>query len=129
MSESVYDTRFLVEYFYSKDKQLLERAKQELAKISERFISVITLHELYVLTLKKEGGDVANLRREAVKPQFRTVPIDDRIAIQAAVFRQKYDIPMADSLIAATSYLIRAICVTDDKHIAKIREIKTRWIE
>lgn len=129
MSKSVYDTRFLIEYFYSKDKQLLERAAQEIRRTREKLISVTTLHELYLLTLRKEGREVANLRKEAVKSEFEIVPIDEATAIQAAILRLKYGMPMGDSLIAATSYLTRAQCVTDDQHFFKIREIKTRWIK
>lgn len=129
MSRSVYDTRFLIEYFYSQDKELLERVLQEIRRTKERIISAITIHELHLLTLKKEGREVANIRKEAVKSEFKTIPVDYETAVQAAVFRQKYGIPMGDSLIAATSYVMRAPCVTDDQHFLKIREIKTRWLK
>lgn len=35
---------------------------------------------------------------------------------------------MADGIIAATSLVLAAVCVSDDPHFQKIRENKTRWI-
>jgi len=35
---------------------------------------------------------------------------------------------MTDSVIAATSLLLNAICISDDPHLKVIREIKTKWI-
>ncbi len=52
-------------------------------------------------------------------------------AISSVVVHEVYrltHIPMADSIIAATASALRAVCVTDDPHISKIRELKTRWI-
>jgi predicted nucleic acid-binding protein len=36
--------------------------------------------------------------------------------------------PMADSMIAATAITTKTVCVTDDPHIKKLREVKTKWI-
>jgi predicted nucleic acid-binding protein len=35
---------------------------------------------------------------------------------------------MADSIILATAKMHRLDCVTDDPHLAKVREAKTRWL-
>ncbi len=53
MRRRLYDTRFFAEYFYSRDQELISRMKQMVK--SDRFptISSITLHEVYMLALKK----------------------------------------------------------------------------
>ncbi len=129
MSRSVYDTRFFVEFFYSSDDRVLARARRELETGRDRLISTIVLHELYRLTLQKEGRSLAKLRTDIMRTHFNTVDVDPRIAVQAAELRHKYRIPMGDSIIAATSQLLKAICVTDDPHFTKMEEIRTRWIK
>ncbi len=36
--------------------------------------------------------------------------------------------PPKTIIVAETAILMRAVCVTDDPHIMKIREVRTRWI-
>lgn len=126
---SVYDTRFFIEHFYSKDNETLRRTKHELdSTIGQKIVSVITLHEFYRLNLERQGREVALLRTELIKDSFHTLPVDSEIAVRGAELRKKYSIPMGDSLIASTAETVDAFCVTDDPHLRKIREIKTRWI-
>ena len=91
-------------------------------------MSSITVHELYRLTLQKEGRQVASLRAELLTKDFGVVSVDGQLAVASAEIRQKYGTPMADSIIAATALSLRTVCVTDDPHITKIREVKTRWL-
>jgi len=128
MSRSVYDTRFFIEHFYSKDSEAQKRTNEEIRKTKERFVSTITLHELFKLTLEKEGRETARLRREIIEDYFKVVAVDAEIAVSGAELRHKYKIPMGDSLIAATSSIVKAVCITDDPHIKETREIKTKWI-
>ncbi len=71
---------------------------------------------------------MAGLRAELLRKDFGVVPVDWQLAIASAELRQKYGTPLADSIIAATAIWLRAVCVTDDPHIMKIREVRTRWI-
>jgi len=59
-----------------------------------------------------------------LEKDFRVVNIDTEIAKSSAELRSKYKISMADSVIAATSLLLNAICFSDDPHL---KEIKTKW--
>jgi len=129
MSRLVYDTRFFIEHFYSSDDQVLVRTRSELETEKEKYVSTIVLHEVYAISLEKEGRSVAKLRTEVIRAHFGTVDVDMKIAVQAAEIRHRYKIPMADSMIAATSELLKAGCVTDDRHLTQIKEIKTRWIK
>ncbi len=128
MSSATYDTRFFVEHYYSENAEVTASTAREIRKQKEKSVSSIVVHELYRLTLQKEGRQVAGLRAELLSKDFRIVPVDAQLAIASAELRQKYGTPMADSIIAATAISLRADCVTDDPHILKIREVRTRWI-
>jgi len=127
MPSFLYDTRFLVEYFFSNEHELQVRAKDFVAKNRTRYVSVVSLHELYFLELASRGRNVGRLRLQGVQDVFHVVDVNSQIAIDASELRRKYRIPMGDSLIAATCRFLGAQCVTDDPHFAQIKEIKTRW--
>ncbi len=128
MSRTTYDTRFFVEHFYSRDAEVIRTTTSEIRREKGKAISSIVVHELYKLTLQKEGRQVARLRTELLNKDFDVVPVDSQLAVTSAELRQKYGTPMADSIIAATAMLLKAACVTDDPHIQRIREVRTRWV-
>ena len=128
MSKTVYDTRFFIEHYYSADKEVLRKTKEEIRKTKERYISAIVVHEVYQLTLRQEGRETAILRTSLLEKDFRVVDVDSEIAKSSAELRFKYKTSMADSIIAATSISLDATCFSDDPHIKAIKEIKTKWI-
>jgi len=128
MPRAVYDTRFFVEHFYNADAGVKRRIVEEIKKTKNRYISSIVIHEIYVLSLKKEGRETAKLRRDFIEKAFRVVDVDSELASSSAELRHKYGISLADSLIAGTSKLIGAPCVTDDPHLTAVKDIKTRWL-
>jgi len=127
MSRTVYDTRFFVEFFYSKDENLRLRIREEKAR-REKCISAVVIHEVYQLSLVREGRETAKLRAALMEKDFQIIPVDEQIAQISAELRHKYKLSMADSMIAATASLLNAICVSDDPHFQQIKEIKTTWI-
>ena len=60
MSKAVYDTIFFVENYYSPDPIIIKKLKDFLGKTKERYISAIVIHEIYQLTLRKEGRETAS---------------------------------------------------------------------
>jgi len=128
MSDSLYDTRFFIEYFYSSDKATLESAGREVATPGRKWVSAITIHELFKILLEKEGRQIAKLRIGLLHKTFKVKDLYFELAIQSADLRKKYSIPMADSIIAATSVALKAECITDDPHFSDIRELRVRWI-
>jgi predicted nucleic acid-binding protein len=128
MLKFVYDTRFLVEYFYSTDNKFLQRAKDFIIKNKDGHISTLTVHEIYLLSLAKEGRETARIRLQVLLDRFRTVDVNAEIAVSAAELRQRHRIPMADGVIAATCKTLNARCVTDDPHFSAIKEVRTLWI-
>jgi predicted nucleic acid-binding protein len=129
MPRTTYDTRFFVEHYYSGDTRVTQSTTAEIRRERDKAVSSMVVHEVYRLTLQKEGRQVAQLRAGLMGKDFEVVPVDGELAVISAEVRQEYDIPMADSMIAATASKLRAVCVTDDPHLQKIRAIKTRWIE
>ena len=127
MSKTVYDTRFFVEFFYSKDEKLLPRMREEKRR-PERYASTVVIHELYKLTIEREGRETAKLRVALLKQEFKVVPVTTEIAEVSAELRQRYALSMGDSMIAATAIGLKADCVSDDPHFERVREIKTTWI-
>ena len=128
MPKTTYDTRFFVEHYYSKDPKIVDSTTLEIRQERDKAISSIVVHEVYRLTLQKDGRQTAALRTDLIRKDFAVIPVDEELAVASAELRQKHVIPMADSIIAATAISEGSPCVTDDPHIANIREVKTRWI-
>lgn len=127
MSKAIYDTRFFAEFYYSKDEKCLQRLKEEKRR-SEKYTSAVVVHELYKLTIEREGRETAVLRSALLKQEFTVVPVTSEIAEISAELRHKYNLSMGDSIIAATVSSLKAACVTDDPHFKQVKEIKTIWI-
>lgn len=125
---NVYDTRFFIEHYYSKNDEVLKRTTNALKTDKNKVISAIVVHEVYKLTLGKEGKEQAELRTKLLEKDFKVINVDTQIAKISAKLRHKYRIPMADSIIAATAESLKLVCITDDQHFTQMKEVKTKWI-
>ena len=128
MKGTSYDTRFLVELFYSSDKNAQNRVREVLLASKPNFLSTAALSEIYKLTLDKEGKDVAEIRARSLIKDFRLVDVDKDVAVQAAIIKHKHGVPFADSLIASTAKLLGVPCYTDDSHYQDIAGLNVKWI-
>jgi predicted nucleic acid-binding protein len=128
MANIVYDTRFFIEHYYSANEDVRRRTKLELTDNKNKFVSAISIHEIYRLTLNKEGRETARLRINLISKDFDVIDVNSIIAVKAAEIRKGSAMPMADSLIAATSIELDAVCVTDDPHFEKIDDLSRKWI-
>ena len=128
MPKTVFDTRFFLEHYYSRDASRLKRTKEAIQKAKERFISSIVLHEIYWLTLEQEGQETATIRASLLEKDFRVIKVDAEIAKNSAQLRHKYRMSMAESIIAATAQVLKAACLSDDPNYKSVNEIKTIWI-
>jgi predicted nucleic acid-binding protein len=127
MPKTVYDTRFFIELYYSKEEKTLGKMKTEKNQ-REKHVSTISIHEIYKLTLTREGRQTAQLRTTLLEKDFKTVPVTSEIAKASAELRHKFKISMGDSIIAATAQSLKATIISDDPHFQNIKEITTRWI-
>ena len=128
MSERcLYDTFFFVEYFYSEDTEFLRKLKEELRTVKERMVSLLTIHEIHRINLKREGKDVAALRSNTIRRDFRIIDVDYETAVKSAELRSGHSIPMADSIIAASAQIKECTLFSDDPHFKEIQNLKTKW--
>jgi predicted nucleic acid-binding protein len=128
MPNVVYDTRFFIEHYYSASEEVQRRTKLELTANKKKLVSAISIHEIYRLTLNKEGRETAKLRVSLITKDFDVADVSAVIAVKAAEIRHSRSMPMADSLIAATCLLLNCICVSDDPHFEQVEGLRTRWI-
>jgi predicted nucleic acid-binding protein len=123
----LYDTRFFFDYFYSNDQELLKKLKQEAKSTKEKLVSVLTIHELHHINMKRSSKEVAALRSHTVLAEFKVVNVDYSIAVQSAELRITHKMPMADSVIAATAQVNGCTLISDDAHFKGIPHLKTKW--
>jgi toxin FitB len=127
LERRLYDTRFFVEYFYSEDSELLRKLKEELRSVKERMVSTLTVHEIHRINLKREGKDAAALRSNTIHRDFKIVNVDYETAVKSAELRSRHQMPMADSVIAATAQIYGCALFSDDAHFKEIENLKTKW--
>jgi predicted nucleic acid-binding protein len=128
MLRVICDTRFFIEHYYSQNQTTLQKTTNTLRNTKQKYISTIIIHEIYTLTLRKEGRETAKTRTALLEKDFKTINVTPEIAKSSAELRHKYKIPMADSIIAATAQTLKATIITDDPHLKNIKETKTQWI-
>jgi predicted nucleic acid-binding protein len=126
---SSFDTRFLIELFYSGEPATKDKIRNSLLISRPNFLSTAALSEIYKLTLEKEGKVVADVRANSLSRDFRLVDVDKEVAVQAAQIKHKHGIPFADSLIASTARVLKVPCYTDDPHFRGIEGVTTKWIK
>lgn len=123
----VYDTRFLWNCSIPETTDMYKRIETEKKK-KGKYTSAVVIHELYKLTLLKEGRETAKLHSAMIQKSFKVISIDEEIAQTSAELKQKYQLSMGDSMIAPTALTLNAICISDDPHFKQIKEIQTAWI-
>ena len=128
MKGSSFDTRFLIQMYYSSDANELSKIRDTLLRAKPNYLSAIVLSEIYRLSLQKEGRAVGDLRANSLTKDFHIVDVNSEIAIEAAVIKNKKEIPLGDSLIAATSKVMKIPCFTDDPHFKLIEGVQVKWI-
>lgn len=129
-----FDTTFFVLHYFSREEELLSKTKRILytsRKLGNKgLVPTIVLGELYALTHKKAGRDLAEKRfNEIINSGLSIVELSAEISKQAAIYRRKYEekIHWGDCIIAATGALAKAeFIITEDPHFGEIKEVKAR---
>jgi predicted nucleic acid-binding protein len=129
MPESaVFDTRYFNEAFYNDSPSEKAWLRGVFTNTKRRLISAVTLHEIYGLTLRAEGREVAKIRCAIMERDFTVVPLDGELATTSAELRHGHGFSLADSVIAATATRERCAVVSDDSHFKEINGLKTIWM-
>ena len=128
----VADTRFLLTFKFPP----ITETKQKIAFLMDEslrrglLIPSIVVTEFIKLVGKRLGEEVALIfLKELTTRGAHIVAIDENIATEAGKLALRhYDIPIADTLIAATTTVHRAEhIVSDDKHFKQMK-FKTKWL-
>jgi tRNA(fMet)-specific endonuclease VapC len=118
------DTNILIDHLRGdlKVTRFLNRVESGEIKV---FISVITEYEIlcgrFTPKVEKEIHNLLSI--------FPSLNVNSEIAKVAAKFYKKYQLGIADVLIAATAFCFNATLITRNiKHFQRIKEIKTESI-
>src|SRR5208283_5398806 len=109
-NKAVFDTMFFAEYYYSENKSLLNEMRAQNTR-KGRYISVVVVHEFYNFALSRRSRETVKTQIADILGEFEVVPVDEQIAQISAELRHKYRLSMGDSMIAATSLILKAVCI------------------
>ncbi|RLE68408.1 MAG: hypothetical protein DRJ34_03055 [Thermoprotei archaeon] len=131
--KTVVDTRFLVEYFYTKDKRVKEkiiRKFRELVSRNKGILPTIVISEIIKITCKRRGIDEAEARYHfLLQVGFNIAYLTPEIAKEAGILKCKYEnIPIGDCIIASIAKRYGAKILSDDPHFNIIKEVEKEWI-
>lgn len=127
------DTRFFLTHYLADTEELRGKTSRKMVELQREtaFVPTIVIHETYKFMFANLGKEVAELRVNSIlTSRFRIVDLNTKIALTSAVLRCRYaDLPIADSIVAATSMETRSKHVlSDDSHFKKIDSIHTEWL-
>ncbi len=131
--KQVLDSRFLLEYYYSKDPQTRQKANQkmkELTQTSNGIIPTIVILETIQLICSREGKENAEMIHLSINASgLKIEGLNSSIAKEAGILKSTYKhIPVGDCIIAATAIKNQARIISDDPHFDSIKETKRIWL-
>ncbi len=132
--DAILDTRFFFSFYNPEDEDIrvwTNRIVQSVSKGTSRFgVSVVTVFELYKVMGRIIGMDAVKIRVRSIKSAgIVLLPVSEEISERAGLLSLKYNVPMADALIAATAIeYAHGVVITDDKHFKKMDGVRVRWL-
>lgn len=96
---------------------------QALKDIDRLIVPSVCLYEVFKIVLRERNENDA-LQAIALMQQGKVIEMDSQIAIQAAKISIDYKLPMADSIILATSQAYDATIWTQDADFKDIPGVK-----
>ncbi|MFA7060350.1 MAG: type II toxin-antitoxin system VapC family toxin [Pedobacter sp.] len=108
---NIVDSSGWLEYF--SDGPNADRFAEPLGNVSELLMPTIILYEVFKVVCRQRGEDSA-LQAVALMQQARVVELSSSIALLAAKLSLEVKIPMADSIILATTQTNNATLWTQD---------------
>ena len=125
--KQVLDSRFLVEYYYSQDKEIRQKANQkmrELIQTNNGIIPTIVVCETIQVICSREGREKAEMIYLSILTSgIKMESLSPSIAKEAGFLKCTYkQVPLADCIIASTSIRNQARIISDDSHFDCIKE-------
>lgn len=131
----VFDSYALIGYlenepFSNQIEEILKKAKKGHFRL---YLHVIHLGEVYYITLREQGQDLADLAFSRIKafPVNLIKHIDDKLLLMAATLKANYPISYADSFAAALAKINKCPLLTGDpefKILEKQGIITIEWL-
>jgi predicted nucleic acid-binding protein len=90
--------------------------------IDELLVPTITIYEVFKKLLSEKSEDEA-LFAVAHMKQGKVINLNDELSLLAAKISKEQKIPMADSIIYATSLKYNCILWTQDKHFIGLKSV------
>jgi toxin FitB len=110
----VIDSSFWIEFFNGSDYGKIIRELNDY-KEKKFIVPAIIIYEVYKQILLKEDESVANFYTSHLQ-QGKIIDLDFFLSIYAAKLGKQFKLPLADSIIYATSLQNKATLYTTDKH-------------
>jgi predicted nucleic acid-binding protein len=131
--KEVLDSRFLIEHYYSDNKETKQKTTQKLRNLAQRkegIIPTIVRGETVKTVCEKIGKEEAEIcYLDIVTSSLQIQELSSKIAKQAGLLKcQHKSIPMGDCIIAATAIINQAKIISDDPHFDSVKETKRIWI-
>lgn len=118
------------EFFSDQIQKILNQARKGKAHL---YLHVIHLGEIYYITLRNQGQDVADLAYSRIKsfPMELINYITEELLLAAATLKANYPISYADSFAAALAMINKCPLLTGDpefKALEKQKIITIEWL-
>ena len=121
---NVVDSSGWLEYFA--DGPNADFFAQVIENVSELIVPSISIYEVFKRVLQQRGEDDA-LQAVAIMEQGQVANLDMTISLSAAKISMELNLPMADSIMLATTRAYNAILWTQDSDFKDIEGV--RYIE
>ena len=86
-------------------------------------VPVISIYEVFKRVLQQKNENEA-LQAAAQMLKGKAIPLDTRLALQAAKISKELTLPMADSIILATAHAYHAVLWTQDEHFDGLKGVQ-----
>ena len=110
---NIVDTSGWLEYFF--DSKNADSFSAEIEAVERLVVPTICLYEVFK-KVNLVAGEAKALQAVAQMKQGRVVDVTEMVALQASQISIRYKMPMADSLILATTWIEQATLFTQDEH-------------
>jgi len=113
-----------IEYFTN--GTLADKYGPHIANASKRthFTPTIVLYEVYKRVKQELGEERAAEACARIMGYTTTVPLNERLAMEAADISLAHGLSMADAIVKATADSCDAKIVTGDEHLGKLEDVQ-----
>jgi len=101
-SRAFYDTNVLIAYLFREENRF-ETAKRVLKKHALKALSIISIHEIHMYSIKFGVENRFMEIKEPLHSLFKIIPLSQDICIKASHIRRNYKLPEIDALILASA--------------------------